>query len=95
MKRSFSRTVDLSSPLTPSNGGSGAMTRASDGAIGAPIKGTGGSAEVAALATYAVTSGVMYYGVLLAIKGSVMLGGAAFIGGPLAISLLAQAAAGV
>jgi hypothetical protein len=105
MNRSFSRSIETSSlfrgvgaPLASAapryrgspNAGAGAHLA---GAAKANLSGVGAMTmpEGSVLATYALTSGLMYYGVMLAIKGSLLYGGLAFIGGPLAVGLAMQA----
>lgn len=54
------------------------------------IEGSGAiiSPEADTLLTYGLSSGAMFYGVMLAIKGKLAMGAAAFIGGPIAVGFV-------
>jgi hypothetical protein len=101
MKRSFSRSIETSSLF---RGVGGPAQHHHNGAVGAPIRrsaplvggsgahmegaGAAGGAEVASVLGYGLMSGIQFYGVMLAIKGSLAYGAAAFIGGPIVVGML-------
>jgi hypothetical protein len=100
----FARKFDLS---TPTVRGVGASPVTKDVPMSSmlpngvpPMRGAGGeivsgagamSVESRALVGAAAVYGVMYYGVVLATKGALLAGGAAFIAGPIAASMLLSA----
>lgn len=81
MNRSFARKLSV-----PVSGVGGLPIVKATGA-GADLSGVGAmDPGTASIVTYGLSSAAMFYGVMLAIKGSLLLGGAAFIGGPLVIA---------
>ncbi len=83
---SASSTRDVGPDLTPSRGGVGADPLAKG--VGSDLAGGVGALapETQALVQAGAIGGVMFYGVILAIKGSLLAGGAAFIAGPMVVS---------
>ncbi len=83
MNHSFARKLSVSTPVR----GTGAMVGVPDLDSPAKIEGVGAvSQDVKIVASAAAVYGVMFYGVTLAIKGSLLAGGAAFIGGPIVVT---------
>ncbi len=90
----FARKLDLPFTTSPVRGVGGDPMTASRHSDVSPMRGAGaiqqgvGALEPAtqALVQAGAIGGIMFYGVVLAIKGSLLYGGAAFIGGPMVVS---------